>query len=55
MVNCPLASWWTYGLSRRNPIARIYVKNGDRVNKGQKIAELATFRLTNKTAQAKDA
>ena len=37
------------------PIARIYVKNGDRVNKGQKIAELATFRLTNKTAQAKDA
>ena len=24
------------------PIARIYVKNGDRVNKGQKIAELAT-------------
>ena len=19
MVNCPLASWWTYGLSRRNP------------------------------------
>ncbi len=26
-----------------------------RVNKGQKIAELATFRLTNKPAQAKDA
>ncbi len=37
------------------PVARIYVKNGDRVSKGQKIAELATFRLTNKTAQAKDA
>ena len=52
MVNYPLASWWTYGLSRRNPSP---VKNGDRVNKGQKIAELATFRLTNKTAQAKDA
>ena len=31
------------------------MKSGDRVNKGQKIAELATFRLTNKTAQAKDA
>lgn len=36
-----------------NPIADIYVKNGDRVKKGQKIAELATFRLANKTAQAK--
>lgn len=37
------------------PIATIYVKNGDRVTKGQKLAELATFRLTNKTAQVKDA
>lgn len=37
------------------PIARIYVKNGDRVKKGQKIAELSAFRLANKTAQAKDA
>lgn len=37
------------------PIAAIYVKNGDRVSKGQKLAELSTFRLKNKTAQAKDA
>lgn len=37
------------------PIAAIYVKNGDRVTKGQKLAELATFRLSNKLAQAKDA
>lgn len=37
------------------PIAQIYVKNGDRVTKGQKLAELSTFRLANKTAQAKDA
>ena len=37
------------------PIAAIFVKNGDRVKKGQKIAELAPFRLANKTAQAKDA
>ena len=37
------------------PIARIYVKNGDRVTKGQKLAELSTFRLAGKTAQAKDA
>lgn len=37
------------------PIAVIYVKNGDRVTKGQKLAELSTFRLTNKTAQAKSA
>lgn len=36
-------------------IARILVKNGDRISKGQKIAELATFRLTNKKIQAKDA
>ena len=32
------------------PIAKIYVKNGDRVTKGQKLAELSTFRLANKTA-----
>lgn len=37
------------------PIAAIYVKNGDRVAKGQKLAELSKFRLTNKLAQAKDA
>lgn len=37
------------------PIAHIYVKNGDRVTKGQKLAELSTFRLANRTAQAKDA
>jgi len=36
-------------------IAEIYVKNGDRVSKGKKLAELATFRLKNKTAQSKDA
>jgi RND family efflux transporter MFP subunit len=36
-------------------ISAIYVKNGDRVTKGQKLAELASFRLSNKTAQAKDA
>lgn len=36
-------------------IAEIYVKNGDRVSRGQKLAELATFRLKNKTAQSKDA
>ncbi|MDR1201200.1 MAG: efflux RND transporter periplasmic adaptor subunit, partial [Tannerellaceae bacterium] len=36
-------------------IAEIYVKNGDRVEKGQKLAELASFRLHNKTMQAKDA
>lgn len=37
------------------PIAAIYVKNGDRVSKGQKLAELSAFRLQNKTATAKDA
>ena len=37
------------------PIASIFVKNGDRVTKGQKLAELSTFRLKNKTAVAKDA
>lgn len=36
-------------------IAEIYVKNGDHVGKGQKIAELATFRLHNKVALGKDA
>ena len=35
------------------PIACIFVKNGERVTQGQRIAELATFRLANKTAQAK--
>ncbi|MDR0845295.1 MAG: efflux RND transporter periplasmic adaptor subunit [Tannerella sp.] len=37
------------------PVAAIYVKNGDRVSKGAKIAELSAFRLNNRTAQAKDA
>jgi RND family efflux transporter MFP subunit len=37
------------------PIAAIWVKNGDRVTRGQKIAELASFRLSNKAFQAKDA
>jgi len=36
-------------------IAKIYVKNGDRVMRGQKLAELSPFRLSNKTAQTKDA
>ncbi|NDV58511.1 efflux RND transporter periplasmic adaptor subunit [Bacteroides sp. 519] len=36
-------------------IANIWVKNGDRVRKGQKIAELDKFRITNKLAQSKDA
>lgn len=36
-------------------VAHIYVKNGDRVRKGQKLAELDKFRLANKLAQAKDA
>lgn len=36
-------------------VAQIYVKNGDFVRKGQKLAELDKFRLKNKTAQAKDA
>lgn len=36
-------------------VASISVKNGDYVKKGQKLAELDKFRLTNKTAQAKDA
>ncbi len=37
------------------PIAAIHVKNGDRVTRGQQLAELAPFRLANKTAQARDA
>jgi RND family efflux transporter MFP subunit len=37
------------------PIAAVWVKNGDWVTKGQKLAELATFRLSNRTFQAKDA
>jgi RND family efflux transporter MFP subunit len=37
------------------PLAAIHVKNGDRVGEGQPLAELATFRLANRTAQAKDA
>lgn len=36
-------------------VAHIYVKNGDRVHKGQKLAELDKFRLANRTAQAKNA
>ena len=36
-------------------IAEIYVKNGDRVTKGQKLGELAPFRLKNKTTQAREA
>lgn len=41
--------------SSAEPVAKIYVKNGDRVAKGQKLAELSLFRLSNKTAEAKDA
>jgi RND family efflux transporter MFP subunit len=37
------------------PVAAVWVKNGDAVARGQKLAELATFRLSNRTAQAKDA
>lgn len=36
-------------------IAHVYVKNGDRVHKGQKIAELDLERLKNRLAQAKNA
>lgn len=36
-------------------IARIYVKNGDRVRKGQKLAELDKFRLEQRLGQAEDA
>ena len=35
-------------------IAHIYVKNGDRVRKGQRIAELDKFRLGNKLTQSKE-
>lgn len=35
-------------------LAHIYVKNGDRVHRGQKLAELDKFRLKNKTEQAKE-
>ena len=35
-------------------IAHIYVKNGDRVAKGQKLAELDKFKLDNSVKQAKD-
>lgn len=34
-------------------VAHIYVKNGDRVRKGQKLAELDKFRLKNSLAQTK--
>ena len=36
------------------PLAKIYVRNGDRVRKGQKIAELDLFTLNNKLVQAKN-
>lgn len=36
------------------PIAAVYVKNGDRVLKGQKIAELDRFKLENSLLQARD-
>lgn len=36
-------------------VAAVYVKNGDLVRKGQKLAELDKFVLTRKTAQARDA
>ncbi|MEY8687450.1 efflux RND transporter periplasmic adaptor subunit [Bacteroides sp. AN502(2024)] len=36
-------------------IAHIYVKNGDRVHKGQKLAELDRFRLEQKLSQSEDA
>jgi len=37
------------------PIAAIYVKNGDRVSKGQKLAELSPFKLANQVAQTRTA
>ncbi|MDR1645580.1 MAG: efflux RND transporter periplasmic adaptor subunit [Tannerellaceae bacterium] len=37
------------------PLAAVWVKNGDWVTQGQKLAELASFRLSNKAFQAKDA
>lgn len=36
-------------------IAHIWVKNGDRVQKGQKLAELDKFKLDNLLSQAEDA
>lgn len=36
-------------------VVHIYVKNGERVRAGQKLAELDKFRLKNKTTQTKDA
>lgn len=36
-------------------IAHIYVRNGDRVRKGQKLAELDKFRLEQKLSQSEDA
>ncbi|MDR1356792.1 MAG: efflux RND transporter periplasmic adaptor subunit [Tannerellaceae bacterium] len=36
------------------PVAAVWVRNGDAVTKGQKIAELSTFRLNNRTIQAKN-
>ena len=36
-------------------IANIWVKNGDKVKKGQKLAELDKFKLKNKVSQTKDA
>lgn len=35
-------------------ITRIYVRNGDRVRAGQKVAELDLFRLSNRVAQTRD-
>lgn len=36
-------------------IAHIWVKNGDRVRKGQKLAELDKFKLDNQLSQSEDA
>ena len=36
------------------PVAHIYVKNGDRVKRGQKLAELDLFTLRNKLEQAEN-
>lgn len=36
------------------PVAHVYVKNGDRVNRGQKLAELDLFTLRNKLEQAEN-
>lgn len=41
--------------SQQEPVIRIYVKNGERVAKGQRLAELDLFRLSNKRQQAFDA